>query len=225
VSRLDKISDLEMSEYYKWENIVDIPEKPGIYAWYFSPDLTNYDIEKLINDLRGETKDGQARRELVIKFLNKNIFSYYSNLPYMVIIEGSLKPTYKGQLEQATQPSVDLIDRILERPQRLKSLQNILAGLHPMFGNPIYVGKSSNLNIRIKEHKKQIQRYKNRGLYDRYPENEEAEKNTFASEICKRNLPVARLVVATHVVEYSDCEYTDIENILNRMYYPIFGRN
>jgi hypothetical protein len=86
VSRLDKISDLEMSEYYKWENIVDIPEKPGIYAWYFSPDLTNYDIEKLINDLRGETKDGQARRELVIKFLNKNIFSYYSNLPYMVII-------------------------------------------------------------------------------------------------------------------------------------------
>ena len=217
-----------MSEYYTWDNIVDIPKKPGIYAWYFSPDLTKYDVERLIDDLnclRDKTGDKKAQQKLVIDFLNRNIFDYYSNSPYLAIIEGALKPTYKGELEQSMQPSVNLIDRILDKPDRLKSLRNILRSLHPMFGNPIYLGQSKNLNIRIGDHKKQIQKYKNQGLYDRDQEDDEANRNTFASEICQRKLPVTRLVVATHVIEYDGGEYIDIENILNRMYYPIFGRN
>jgi hypothetical protein len=214
-----------------WNEHGDLPESPGVYAWYFRPELTNYDIENLIKDLAKIPDDNVLgeRAALVRDFLYKRIFRYFEQKPYYVELTGQLKPKYRGELNH--QPSDDLskalVDRIAASPHRLIKLSQYLQESTPLIASPLYIGKAENLKLRVSVHKKMIgllknQEVKNQLLFLQYEfSNEEID---FANRVVDRAIPSSRLYVAYQETAGGGIE-VDLENLLNRIYFPILGRN
>lgn len=83
-----------------WADIVNAPALPGVYAWYYSPEITDYDLEQTITQLKAcRDTDRSAAEELVRAALDSRIFKHFREDPYQALIEGPLKPTYTGTLE------------------------------------------------------------------------------------------------------------------------------
>lgn len=211
-------------ELYEWAEIVNVPSKPGVYAWYYRPELTEFDLEETINRLQSNCKSGNEAdgKKVVETFLAEKIFQYFQEDPYRVKLEGPLKPRYKGELRHAPFPSPALIDRIIENPDRLRTIKEVLETSSPEFASPIYIGMSENLGERLEQHRKLIQKCRENKLEKRSGDSRE---HNFAFQICQRNIVPTRLFVAVRIIDGLDNRYVDIENILNRIHYPLFGRN
>jgi hypothetical protein len=222
---------------YRWSEITTIPLKPGVYAWYYLPEITDYDLHHTIEKLRAfkENNEVDSASELIKHFLYQNIFSYFQEDPYNAFLTGALKPQYEGKLEHKPSISQSLIDRIVENPERLATVKKILEVSAPDFASPLYIGMSNKLGKRLKTHKKLIEKYRSENLsenrqqelnYVKTKENKESYDKSFALEVCRRNIPPSRLFVIINILD-EDIEknYLDIENILNRIHYPLLGRN
>ena len=217
---------------YQWTEISNIPERSGIYAWYYSPEITNFDVEQAINEIRNlvENYDKKYALEFVKNFLHKYIFQYFREEPYQATLSGSLKPKYEGIIEHIPALSNELVNRIIEDPYRLKAIKQVIEKSPPNFASPIYIGMSDNLYRRVNRHKKLIEQYKiqfdnwNNPLEITNNNNYDHEENNFAIRVCNRNLQITRLFVIINIIEDISNEYNDIENILNRLYFPILGK-
>ena len=44
-------------------------------------------------------------------------------------------------------------------------------------------------------------------------------------EVCRRNILPAQLFVVINIIKDNGKRYIDLENILNRIHYPLLGRN
>lgn len=214
-----------------WHEIAAAPEAAGIYAWYFKPELTDYDIDSLVAELNeNEGKSSETYcRDLVRRFLKKRIFRYFEQKPYLVELSGQLKPRYRGEIEH--QPDLDLsdvlIDRILKDPSRLNKLKVPLSITTPMFASPLYIGMADRLRTRLASHKKLISSLENSDFYNSTffadYELSLSEKN-FAERVKAREIPSSRLFVVAQVIS-PPSDPNDVENILNRIYFPVLGRN
>lgn len=208
-----------------WADIASAPTAPGVYAWYYSPQITDYDLEAAIADIRAKREDHRADAECTARtLLDERIFKQFREEPYKAVVEGPLKPTYSGSLEHAFEVSAGLISRLVQDPERLRSLRNILDQSAPMFASPLYIGMSFNLRERLSRHKSLIEKYRVARLNETRPQrNSDA---GFAWQIAKRQVPPDRLFVFTCVISVDDEDTAiDIEHVLNRLYYPILGRN
>lgn len=216
----------------RWHEVAAAPEMPGIYAWYFKPELTDFDISSLIASLEGESAkcDDSFRRKLVRDFLVRRIFCYFEQKPYLVELSGQLKPKYRGEVDH--QPDLDLsdalIDRILLDPTRLYRLKRPLDETTPMFASPLYIGMADkSLRVRLTTHKRLISSMENTAAYTAALiadyELSFSDK-TFAERVRSRGIPSSRLFVVLQAVDSSH-DPNDIENILNRIYFPVLGRN
>lgn len=222
---------------YPWNQITNIPVKPGVYAWYYLPEITDYDLHNTIEKLNTlkEKADLELASELVQDFLYKNIFRYFEEEPYNASLTGALKPKYEGKLEHKPSISQSLIERIVEIPERLATIKKVLEVSAPDFASPLYIGMSNKLGKRLKAHQKLIEKYRSENLSEDRPqvlnsvkirENQEFYDKSFALEVCRRNIPPSRLFVIVNILdEEIDKNYLDIENILNRIHYPLLGRN
>jgi hypothetical protein len=86
----------------------------------------------------------------------------------------------------------------------------------------MYIGMSEGLRTRLKRHKSLIEKFGE--LPD--SDSEEGQRDqSFAREIRARNIPPSRLFVVATVIPDLPGVYVDIENILNRIHYPLLGRN
>jgi len=83
---------------------------------------------------------------------------------------------------------------------------------------------SETLGTRLRRHKLLIEKYRSESRYDKYS-NADDKDNSFAKEVCKRNLSPSRLVVYIDAIKTDEKICVDIENMLNRIYFPILGRN
>lgn len=213
---------------YRWTQISNIPKKPGVYAWYYSPEITDYDLRIIIQSLSNmnSNDDRDEASELVTEFLYKNIFRIFQEEPYQATVKGSLKPEYKGYLEHNPHLSESLVSRIIDEPERLQTIKDVLESSTPNFSSPIYIGMSEKLGNRLEQHKKLIENY--------YTEPSKIEsKNikfikkdqSFAAEVCKRKMIPNRLFVVVNILEDIGNRYVDIENVLNRIHYPLLGKN
>lgn len=214
---------------YRWTEISGIPQEPGIYAWYYSPEITDYDLEfaiKQINQFK-QNNDIQSALKMIDTFLEKNIFKYFQEEAYQVSIEGSLKPKYEGFVEHKPSISGSLVERIFENPERLKTVKNVVQSSAPNFASPIYIGMSDKLGKRLKQHKKLIEKYRANPILNESGRIGDKEKSDqcFAMEVCRRNILPARLFVVINLITNDGKRYIDIENILNRIHYPLLGRN
>lgn len=210
-----------------WSQLSKCPESPGVYAWYFRPELTDHDIEKLISDIK---KDELNSKQVIEYFLNERIFKYFRQKQYHVEISGQLKPKYTGQIEHVQEPSSGLIERVQENPKRLFIIRALLEKSTPLFASPLYVGMSKNIKVRINQHCNFIKQLRDKSSnsflrLQQYSILTEEEKS-FAERVVEREIPPSRLFIAYQVVEPTEENvYVDLENIINRIYYPTFGRN
>ena len=91
-----------------------------------------------------------------------------------------------------------------------------------MFASPIYLGMSDNLRNRLAGHKALIERYRSPNMRRGRPGTADA---GFAWQVAQRRIPPERLFVYTCVTESGSGIELDLENVLNRIFYPILGRN
>lgn len=210
---------------YSWHEIGDVPAQPGVYAWYYTPEITAFDLADITAAVVNFKASGEpnAAKDAIRIFLEQSVFSYFREQPYSAQLRGALKPRYEGMIEHRPTLSESLLDRIVEEPARLATIREVLEGSAPHFASPIYIGMSERLRIRLKRHKSLIEKYGE--LPDLGGSEEDKRDQSFAREIRVRNIPPSRLFVVAKVISGPAGSYVDIENILNRIHYPLLGRN
>lgn len=216
---------------YLWPEIDDTPDETGVYAWYYRHTLADFDINKLIGDLGAlpatPTKQADARAR-VTEFLQKHLFRAFTEEPYDAILRGPLKPTYQGKVANVATISPDLVDRVVAEPARLWTLKKVLEEAVPEFASPVYIGMAVNLNARLLRHKSLIDRYMaaaGRPIDDEPLDSLESNDHSFAREVVRRGFSPNGLAVAVRVIDAPESVHVDAENILNRINYPLCGRN
>jgi len=210
-------------EVLNWPVISRAPKQPGLYAWYYSIELTEIDVAEVISTVDGLLAKAlhQEARSILQSFLNEFVFRFFAEEDYTARIRGPLKPMYEGRLSHTPAASSDLIDRLLEDPDRLMSLKAVLEASVPLFASPIYIGMAVNLYDRLMTHIRLIEAYrtKRRGRLG-----SEHDQN-FARRVVERGMDPTLLKVAVAPMPAETDEYIDAENVLNRISYPILGRN
>ncbi|MBB3182293.1 hypothetical protein [Variovorax sp. Sphag1AA] len=206
-----------------WSEIDLAPETPGVYAWYSRLVVSKADIDAVINRIKEASQHGemQARAE-VEDALDRFIFSPYRETPYQVALRGQLKPKFSGEVIHEPSKSESLIGRLATNPDRFRTISDVLKAAAPWFTAPLYIGMAGNLRSRLRQHRNKIVELRDlqgQGSID------DAVEAGFANQVVARNFDPTNLFV--HIAEVNDDagEYNDIENILNRINYPIFGRN
>lgn len=205
-----------------WADLANAPDGPGVYAWYYSPEITDFDLNRTIESAR--SAHDRAEAESVIRgMLDGRLFHYFREEPYTASVSGPLKPTYVGSLEHDTAASSSLVSRLAAEPDRLRTIRDVLALSAPMFASPLYIGMATVLRNRLSRHKELIERFRSV-----VPRDGHVSRNSdagFAWQVAKRKIPPERLFVYTCSMTSDDGTAVDIENILNRICYPILGRN
>ncbi len=206
-----------------WSEIDLAPETPGVYAWYSRLVISKADIDVVIKRITEARLSGdvQARAE-VEDALDRFIFSPYRETPYQVALRGQLKPKFSGEVAHEPSKSESLVGRLASNPERFRAVAEILKGAAPWFTAPLYIGMAINLRSRLKQHRNKIVEL--RDLQGHGSIDEVAEAG-FANQVVARNFDPTNLFVHIAEVNVDTGEHNDIENILNRINYPIFGRN
>jgi hypothetical protein len=214
---------------YLWQEIDDIPDETGIYAWYYRHTLADFDINKLITDLGRipptGAKEAAAR---VTEFFRTHLFQAFVEEPYDAVLKGPLKPTYEGQLANTANISPGMVERIVAEPARLWTLKKVLKDAVPEFASPIYIGMAVKLGNRLRRHKSLIERYKaaaGRPVDDGPLGPLDDRDHSFAREVVRRGFSTNGLAVAVRPIDAPENAHVDAENILNRINYPLCGRN
>lgn len=216
---------------YEWSEIPSIPHRPGVYAWYYKPEITVRDLDDTVVVIRSyiEAGDDGKAREVLHSFLEDCVFRYFKEEPFTISLRGPLKPTYVGKVDHQPSVSESLINRILEDPQRLSTLKEVLEASSPEFASPLYIGMAERLGVRLNQHRMLIERYRARQshYYDSSSEFyfQGARDHGFAKHVSKLHMDPMRLFVFVRFISGEDKPYLDIENMLNRIHYPLFGRN
>lgn len=219
---------------FRLHELNSAPEEPGVYAWYYQIELSRKDIQDCVD--RVSQSDSEAeRREIVESFLERRLFRYYRETPYQVLMRGPMKPTYSGSISNQVTISDSLVARIAEDPERLNGLRDLLRDSVPFFSSPIYIGVAKNLRNRLLQHKALIEKFQNAQAYEDVPppadaadeQAREAEKDhSFAREVSRiRDFATQYLVAYTMAFRVDEHLRVDLENILNRINYPLCGRN
>lgn len=211
--------------------LMQAPESSGIYAWYYRLELSNKDISDCI--IACQTASNEERCKIVRTFLTERLFNYYREQPYYVSLTGRLKPTYTGMAENQHTISESLVERIAAEPIRLKRVKELLLQAIPLFASPIYIGIAKNLRNRLLRHKALIEKYEQANsaldinFQDKLDSDPDVERDhSFAKEVAvTRRFATHNLIV--HVMELTTDEdiRIDVENLLNRINYPLCGRN
>lgn len=208
---------------FRFDEVNEAPLEPGLYAWYHQIQISNADVQSLVSSLAG--RDQALRMDLVRRFLFEHIFGPYREADYNVELTGKLKPEYRGTLPHQPKLSEHLLKLATEQPEELASLRMILQRVIPYFASPIYIGiATKSLRQRLTSHRNLISHYREREPAE--PMNLEDEDHSFAYEaVCVRRLVPMELLVYAMPLAVTDKVTKSAEYILNRINYPLCGRN
>lgn len=206
-----------------WSEIELAPETPGVYAWYSRLVISKADIDGIVKRVQTARQDSDAKaRAEVEDALDRFIFSPYRETPYKVALRGQLKPKFSGEVLHEPSKSDSLIERLASNPERFRTIAEVLKSAAPWFTAPLYIGMAINLRSRLKQHRNKIVELRDlQGLASI----EDAAEAGFANQVVARNFDPSNLFVQIAEVDVDTGEHNDLENILNRINYPIFGRN
>jgi hypothetical protein len=225
---------------YRFDNVHQAPKKPGFYAWYYRFEVSDADIARVKQDLEAITDTGQ-RKEAMGSFLKTFIFKHFRETNYRVELKGKLKPLYSGEIEYSYPLGDKLLKRLADQPDLLDFLKWSLSSSLPYFASPLYIGLSDDLRRRLTSHKRLIEYYQDRKsqpglLFEASSEFETLDEkgHSFAREVTLEreffvpNLRVSTLVIPDELAK-SGSELRDqlatVENILNRINFPLCGRS
>jgi hypothetical protein len=221
------------TRHFRFSEVSSAPNTPGVYSWYYRIELTDKDIAKCIEDVELEMS-AEARDDLVRNFLETHLFRYYKEVPYFIALSGPLKPKYEGFIDHRPEVSSSLIRRLSTAPKNLYELKRTLMLAIPLFASPIYIGVATRLRERLLQHVRlidQLQHLRASAAGDIYPvakgETEDEDRDhKFAYEVSMvRGFRPSSLIVNTLELPIDDSIRYDLENVLNRINYPLCGRN
>ena len=175
---------------FDWNDITtsneEIPEGPGIYAWYYIPhkpiDTVKYpfeanvekvrkstkaDLKKIKNDYKYNDEKKHLFHEPFSPLLPPNYdsggFSKHLNKSTMYgpkLLSHYLQPEYEATLTRFFDaPAIKIIDAVVNGYHEMifSEIEHLIPGFFP----PIYVGKANNLRKRINSHKITIEKFVN----------------------------------------------------------------
>ncbi len=212
-----------VSRALAWSELELAPEGPGVYAWYSRLAIATADVDDVIKRIKeAQSKGESSARHEVEAALDRFIFGPFRETPYQVALRGQLKPKFSGEVQHEPSKSDTLIGRLASNPERFRTITDVLKTAAPWFTAPLYIGMATNLRSRLGQHRNRIVEL--RDLQSQASIDDPVEAG-FANQVVARNFDPTNLFV--HVAELSvdTGEHNDLENILNRINYPIFGRN
>ena len=196
--------------------------------------MSTYDINVCITNI-DQAQNFDEKQSIAESFLSQQIFSHFAETSYKVSITGKLKPRYEGQLPHIPTVSRSLVARIAENPSRLKTIATVLRRTMPYFSSPIYIGSAKILRDRLRTHVRLIRKFRECLLSATTPApetpssrdpSEDRSDHSFAFEaVVQRKLEPNDLLVSVLPMHLTPESTYDIENILNRINFPLCGRN
>lgn len=215
---------IDYGQAFNWSEIDQAPQSPGVYAWYSQLVIVKADIDAAISSIEmAKAVSVQRAKAAVTAALDQFVFNPYRESPYLVQLRGALKPRFGGEVAHEPNKSDSLVDRLVADPQRFTKIGEILGSAAPGFTAPLYIGMAFNLRARLRQHKRKITEL--RDLTWHMQGSEESSEAGFANQVVARGFDPTNLFVLVKEVSVDSGEHNDIENILNRINYPIFGRN
>ena len=208
---------------FTWAKLNEAPEVPGVYAWYVRLFLGDADLRSFEGAVAQERSSKEGRpHQIVSTMLERHFFHPFQETAYKVRLDGPLKPKYRGEPAHEPSSSEGLVERLVNNPGRLRQIANVLNMAAPFFTAPLYIGMATNLRSRLAQHKNLINEFADNpgmvGSDDGYA--------GFARQVVKRGFNPTQLFVACIPIDgIEQQEQVDLENILNRINFPIFGRN
>lgn len=199
-----------------WKDLDSAPEVPGLYAWYYRPLITTKDVQKLIEEI-SKNEDSEKKR-VAKKFLKEKVFSPFQELPYEVKVSGQLKPEFIGQITHKMTISSDIIEKFVSHPEDAWGLKTLFESEIQALASPLYVGMAKkSLRERLKQHRKKIGDLRGNNQ-------PEVKAVDFATTVVARGMRPTHLSV--YVREFNDVKkISNLENVINRIFFPIIGRN
>tara|TARA_B100000745_G_scaffold190554_2_gene125218 strand:+ start:337 stop:969 length:633 start_codon:yes stop_codon:yes gene_type:complete len=209
-------------ELIKFSQISDVSilDSSGVYAWYYKVSLGNKDIEDLLETL--QSKSRLEKEELVKRFLNRHFYQYFKESNYLASIKGKLMPQFEGELIHVDQSSKSLISNIVDNPKSLWQIKDFISKLSVDLSSPIYIGMADSLRSRLNHHKNLIEKFKSEHFIS---DSTEDRDHNFAARVVSRKMLVKNLSVSIHYVESDIKLHNLLENLINRISYPVLGRN
>jgi hypothetical protein len=216
---------------YRFNEVARAPDVPGVYSWYYRIELADRDIAVCIADVEAAS-DLPSKEQVIRTFLDRRLFRYYKEEPYSVEVSGPLKPRYAGFVEHISEISSSLCKRVAEQPQRLNDIKTALGNTVPRFASPIYIGVAKALRTRLMQHVRLIESLQqlkasafSSAMMAGTTSEEEENDHKFAFEVTMlRDFATSSLVVNALELSIDDAIRYDLENILNRINYPLCGR-
>jgi len=211
-----------------WQQINEqnIPSESGVYAWYYHITISEHDVSSFIEHLSKYLTDFE-KRNFIEGFLLKNIFSYFEETSYKAVLTGKLKARYEGVLEHKQCVTDSLIERLIKKPSLIRDIRKSLQESTSDFSSPLYIGMASNLKKRLITHKRLIGKYRTDGSFRELSniDSDSPNDHDFASRVVERKFIETSLYVVIRQVDMNDSLHNVIENMLNRINYPVLGRN
>jgi len=188
---------------FEYRNLEKVKEKPGIYAWYL-----DYHSSISPSDFQ----------------------DFFSIKEFKVLMTGNFKENYIGKIES------ELKNESSSKKSEINQI--LLANAVRVFNVPIYIGISETLRSRLRTHKDKLEsklaeNSNNNAINDDCIKiDTDIESSAFATRVSKKlkkhNISASNLRV--NVVYFDNAQSNKqqlilIENYLNRLFYPILGKN
>ena len=96
----------------EWSELSDVGADPGVYAWYYTPRISGFDLIQVTDRIR-TAGDTESARSIVKKFQERHIFQPFVETPYNVSFFGPLKAKYVGTAEHQPEITKSPVERLI----------------------------------------------------------------------------------------------------------------
>ncbi|KXV06418.1 hypothetical protein CR51_11885 [Caballeronia megalochromosomata] len=145
-----------------------VPDKPGLYAWYAKPQIGPADWARAV-DSNGADFGEQAFRSVLAKHTSR-----FTPPALRVAAHNAFRDTWEGRLTPSIYdrhvgainrkelseteansmkfPKAAMEKMLLSEKQRARMTQLLTSAATPLLASPLYIGKSADLRRRVNEH-------------------------------------------------------------------------
>lgn len=227
---------------YSSDLLCNVPSVPGIYAWYGKLMLGHGDIKRDISE------DGEDRGvERVIEALLRHTVLFKEpdlsisvnhrfDCGWQGVLKTKIETTIREGLSDRSTFSLRAdVKKALVQEKNRAMLAQILKRSYPVFSSPLYIGMSKNLNHRLNQHFRLVQKLWEFDSSERLDRIEEiiaardTNDNEFAARAVKAGFAPEMLEAwVMPIDEIAPTQAIDLikiaEFVLNRWHRPLLGR-
>jgi hypothetical protein len=229
--------------WFRFSDIDQLPDRPGIYAWYYLPKMDSNKLNKASKEEKPDIAEEKIRIiqknfERPAKWHLGNDFGGLNN-PMRGKSGSDILPRLVGTLRHDNLIHKTPRDKIRNNPDYIIEFNKLVEKIGPFFFSPIYIGKTmqeGGIRHRVSTHRQQFLEKRSQITELSNPKKNQEEKDNVESfsklgermallDLKQDYLWVAGFPIDTAEGSNSDREgfITFIEGFLNRLVHPIHG--